>query len=292
MRLQSIKHAGIVLVVVGTLVATGPSAGFSLLEGDRVVGVQTAADPDAQLGIESEGDVTGTELRGDSDPLKVGTLTNNVSETLEVRDVSVDSIGGGSVDDTILAVASPNTGDTIGTGESTDVTVECADDQSVGEREVTIVVDGVEGETISIAGPTFDATVDIQCGKGKFSGSAGLAVSDIDTTSSTQNVSFDVTALGNNDEATIDFSEPQNDGSVDYSAVTDGDLTIRTQGHGGDASFDSSTSQLTYSPQGNEDGEITIGISNVEVTGDPGDSYQGTYSDTTGREDGDVFEIT
>lgn len=296
MRLQSIKHIGAIVTIVGTLLVIGPSAGVSYLEADRGVGVQTAADPDAYLGVESEGDVTGTELRGDSDPLTVGTLTNNVSETLEVRDVSVASIGDDSVDDTIVAVASPDAGDTIETGSSSNVTVECADDQSIGEREVTFRVDRVEGETVSIAGPAFNTTVDIQCGKGKFSGSAGLAVSDVATGDTTQNVSFDVSSLGNNDQATVNFSQPQSSGGVDYSSVTSEDVTVQTQ-HGGDLTFDTDSSQLTYTLQGNEgqgnsEREITIRIENIDVTGDSGESHQVTYSDTTEREDGDFFDIT
>lgn len=296
MRLQSIKHIGVAVTIIGTLLVIGPSAGFSSLEADRGIGVQTAADPDAYLGIESEGDVTGTELRGNSDPLTVGTLTNNVSETLEVRDVSVASIGDDSVDDTIVAVASPDAGDTIETGSSSGVTVECADDQSVGEREVTFRVDRVEGESISIAGPRFNTTVDIQCGKGKFSGSAGLTVSDVATDSTTQNVSFDVSSLGNNDQATVNVSRPQSSGGVDYSSVTTEDVTVQTQ-HNGELTFDPDSSQLTYSSQGNggqgnSEREITIRIENIDVTGSSGESYQVDYSDTTGREEGDFFDIT
>jgi len=291
--MNAISKLAIVFVVAGAVLLSGPAFGFSSFAADRGTTADIPSDQsNAYLGLGSEGDVTGTELRGDSDPLKIGTLSNNVDETLEVKSITVDSIGGDSTDDTILAVASPISGDTIGTGSSTDVTVECADDQSVGEREVVIRVNRVGGPTISVSDPTFNATVDIQCGKGKFSGSAGFSVSDVTTSDTTQTVSFDVAALGNNDVATINFSESQNNNGVDYSGVTDTDLTIQTQSHKGDASFDSGKSQLTYSPQGNEDGEITIEISNIDVTGDPGESYQVTYSDTTSREDGGFFEIT
>lgn len=289
MRLQRIKYTGVTLTVIGALLVIGPSAGFSFLEADRGIDVQTAADPNAYLGVESEGDVTGTELRGDSDPLKVGTLSNNVDEPLEVQDVRIDSIGDDTVDDTILSIASPITGDTIETDGSTGVTVECADDQSVGEREVTVLVDPVEGETVSVAGPTFNATVDIQCGKGKFSGSAALDASDVSTGNTTQTISFDPAGLGSNGDVTIDFTDPQENNGVDYTNVTDADLTIRDGS--GDASFDEQSSQLTYSTQGNEKDLVTIEIDGIEVVGTSGEVYQVRYTDTDGREDGDTFRI-
>ncbi|WP_455448962.1 hypothetical protein [Natrinema thermotolerans] len=290
MRLQSIKHAGAVLAIVGALVVAGPSAGFSVLETDRGVGVQTVADPDAYLGIESEGDVTGTALKADSGPLRVGTLTNNVNEPFTVQDVTIASIGDGSVDDGILAVASPNTGDTIDVGTTANVTVECAAKQTVNERDVVVRVDGVEGSTISVADPTFNATVDIQCGQGKFSGQVSFAASNVSSDGTTQTVSFDPTGLSSKGEATIDFSDPQDSGGVSYSSVTDADVTV--QSGKGTASFDPNTAQLTYSSKSNEKNTVTIEIANLEVDGPTGESYQVTYADSDGREDGDIFEIT
>ncbi|WP_440763381.1 hypothetical protein [Natronorubrum sp. DTA7] len=163
---------------------------------------------------------------------------------------------------------------------------------NLGEQEVVVRINSVSGPTISIANPTFSATVDIQCGKGQFSGTTNLSVSDVGTEETTQIVSFDVGALKNNDEAVIDLSSPQQEGGVDYSAVTDEDLTIRSQGHSGDATFDSESSLLTYSPQGNENGQLTVEIATIEVVGESGESYAVTYSDSTGREDGTFFEIT
>lgn len=278
-----------VFVLVGTVLVAGPSFGFSSLLAERGVGVETAANSDAYLGIDSEGDVTGTELRGDSEPLKVGTLSNNVPETLEVQAVTIDSIGGDTVDDTILSIASPITGDTIETNGLADVAVECADDRSVGEREVVVRVDRVEGSTTSVAGPTFSATVDIQCGKGKFSGSAAFDAGNVTSDGTTQTVSFSSNGLSSNGQVTVDFSDPQNAGGVDYSDVTDGDLTV--QNGKGDASFDAQSSQLTYTTNGNEKETITIEVHNIRVGGETGDSYQISYSDTDGREDGDTFDI-
>lgn len=290
MRLQSIKRAGAVLAIVGALLVVGPSTGFGLVDGDREVVVETVADPDANLGIESEGDVTGTALRADSDPLRVGTLTNNVNEPLTVQDVTIESIGDDSVDDGILAVASPNTGDTIDVGTTANVTVECAAKQTVNEREVVVRVDGVEGSTIAVAEPTFNANVDIRCGQGKFSGQVSFAASNVSSDGTTQTVSFDPTGLSSNGEATIDFSDPQDSGGVDYSSVTDADVSV--QNGKGTASFDPETARLTYSTQGNEKNTVTIEISNLEVGESAGESYQVTYADTDGREDGDIFEIT
>ncbi|QLK27724.2 hypothetical protein HYG81_09020 [Natrinema zhouii] len=277
-------------ILVGALLLAGPSFGFSSFAADRTLGVTTAADSSTYLGIESEGDVTGTELKGNSDPLRVGTLSNNVNEPLEIQDVSVASIGDGTVDDTILAVSSPIPGDTIETDNLMSITVECAEPQSVGEREVTLLVDRVEGETVSIAGPTFNATVDIQCGKGKFSGSASVNASDIGTGDTTQTVSFDPTGVGSNGEVTIDFSDPQDNGGVNYTNVTDVDLTV--QSGKGTTSFDAESSQLTYTTQGNEKDPVTIELSDIVVVGAIGESYQITYTDTDGRQDGDTFEIT
>lgn len=224
-------------VVVGMLLLVGPSFGFSSFAADRGTDIRTATDSNAYLGIESAGDVSGTELRADSDPLRVGTLVNNVDESLEVQDVTIQSTGDGSVDGSLLAVASPTTGDTIAAGDATDVTVECAAKQSVGPQNIVVRVDGVEGTTIRIAEPTFNA-------------------SDVTTDSTMQTISFISDGLGNKGVATIDFSDPQDDGGVDYSSVTDADLTV--QGGKGDASFDSQSSQLTYTIQGNEKGRVTI----------------------------------
>ncbi|MFB1064764.1 hypothetical protein [Natrinema sp. H-ect4] len=277
------------VLVVGTLLLVGPSFGFSSFAADRGTDIRTAADSNAYLGIESAGDVSGTELRADSDPLRVGTLVNNVDESLEVQDVTIQSIGDGSVDDSLLAVASPTTGDTIAAGDATNVTIDCAAKQSVGPQNVVIRVDGVEGTTIRIAEPTFNATVDIQCGQGKFTGAATFNASDVTTDSTTQTVSFSVDGLGNKGVATIDFSDPQDNGGVDYSSVTDTDLTV--QGGKGGVSFDSQSSQLTYTAQGNEKGTVTIELSNIDVDGPTGESSQVTYSDTSDRTDGDIFEI-
>ncbi|WP_408957101.1 hypothetical protein [Natrinema sp. 74] len=275
---------------MGTLLLIGPSFGFGSFAADRTTNAQTAVDANAYLGIESAGDVSGTGLRADSSPLRVGTLTNNVDESLEVQDVTVQSIGDGSVDDGLLTVAAPITGDTIAVGESEPVTVECAAKQSVGPQNVVIRVDGVEGTTIRIAKPTFNATVDIQCGQGKFTGAAAFNASDVPASGTTQTVSFTADGLGSNGVATINFSDPQNAGGIDYSDVRDGDITLRNGK--GSASFDPQSSQLTYNTQGNEKGTITIEISNIDVIGPSGESYQVTYSDSSNRNDGDVFEIT
>ncbi|WP_440770956.1 hypothetical protein [Natronorubrum sp. DTA28] len=252
----------------------------------------TAESSEAYLGIESKEDVTQTELRGDSDPLQIGTLYNNVGEQLEIQDIVVYSIGSDDVSDDTVAVADPNPGTVIEANGSAAVEIECADDANRGEQEVVIRVEGVSGETVSISKPTFSATVDVQCGKGQFAGSANVSVSDIGTEETTQNVSFDVGGLKNNDVATVNFTEPQRVGGVDYSEVSNEDLTIRSQSHDGDVAFDSETSLLTYSPQGNEDDEIIIEIADIDASGQSGETYAVTYSDTADRGDGTFFEIS
>lgn len=287
-----ISKLAIVLLLVGTVLLVSPSFGFGSLAADRTVMTTTAEDSDAYLGIESEGDVTQTELRGDSDPLQIGTLNNNVGEQLEVQDIVVYSIGSDDVSNDTVAIADPNPGAVIEASDSAAVEIECADDANLGEQEVVVRVNAISGETISISKPTFSATVDVQCGKGQFTGSATVSVSDIGTEETTQTVSFDVGGLKNNDEATVNFTEPQREGGVDYSEVSNEDLTIRSQNHGGDVTFDSETSLLTYSPQGNENDEISIEIANIDVNGQSGESYAVTYTDTTDRDDGTFFEIT
>lgn len=289
---RGIMFTGVCLLAIGLLTVFGPTFGFSTIAADRGVGVEMAENStEALLGIDAEDDVTNTELRADSEPLPVGTLINNIDKGIVVEDVIVDSVGDETVDDEVIAVNSPAPGQTINSDEETDVTIECANDESYGEQEVVIRVVGVEGSSISIENPMFSTRVDIQCGKGQFDDVVGFTASNVSEGESTQTISFNTDGL-NGEEATIDFSNPQENDGVDYSDVSDDDISIVTGGNQNDeVAFDAETSQLTYRPQTGGGGEVTIEISNLEAVGESGETYLVTYSDTTDDEDGDTFGI-
>lgn len=164
---RTVTALGIGLVLLGAVLVAGPTFGFSTIAGDRGVSVGTAEDPDALLGIDSEGNVG--ELRGDDDPVVVGTLSNNADEPLDAQDVVIDSITDGEgteLSTDILRVVDPDDGDPI-ESTGTDVTVECAQGENInGDQEVVIRIGEAGGSTVSIIDSTFSVVIDIQCNKG------------------------------------------------------------------------------------------------------------------------------
>ncbi|WP_050031686.1 polymer-forming cytoskeletal protein [Halorubrum halophilum] len=117
-------------------------------------------------------------------------------------------------------------------------------------------------------------------------GSVNFVATDVVKGGNSQEFVFTVDGLSNNDQATIDLSGPQSDG-VDY---TDGAVELIERTNPNDAvSYDPSTNTITYTKRGGGAGEVRIRISNIDVTGNAGETYVVGYED--GNIDSDTFEI-
>ncbi len=272
----------VVCILAGTLLLAGPSFGFSSFAADRGVSGEVVADANANLAVDSAGDI-GT-LRGDSSPKRAATLTNNLSEDVDVLGFEITNDGNA------LAVDSPTPGSTIASGTSDDVTLVCAESTSVGVRNVEVEVTEVDGPTTTIRGVSFNVTVDIQCNKGSGSGVVNFSADDIATTNTSQTFSFNADGLKNRDEAYIDLSDPQTSGGVDYTGGT----TVVTGS--GTATYDAATDRIVYTTSGNPKGTIEIRIDGIDVTGSAGERYTVTYTEqrkgSNNREDSDIFYLT
>lgn len=284
MKSRSLAVLGLLLLVCGGAAIAGSTFGFSTAAADRGLSAAVASDQgNAYLGVESEGDI-GT-LRGDDDPQIAGNLTNNFDEDVDVLDVQISNDGG------VLAVESPSPGSTIPVGATENVTVACAESTNLGERTITVEFVEVSGETVAVEGASFDVTVDIQCNKGGGSGVVGLQIDDVSTSNTSQTFSFDADGLGNNDEAYLDLSDPQENGGVDYTA---GSVTVLNGK--GTATYDSGADRITYTPNGNEQGTIELRVDGITVTGGAGERYTVTYTESRqnaeNRDDSDIFYLT
>jgi len=115
-----------------------------------------------------------------------------------------------------------------------------------------------------------------------------FVATDVAKGGNSQEFVFTVDGLGNDDQATIDLSGPQSDG-VDY---TNGAVELIEGTNPNDAvSYDPSTNTITYTKQGGGAGEVRIRISNIDVTGNAGETYVVEYADDDGNVDSDTFEI-
>lgn len=261
-----------------------PQLAYSGVDADRVSSFQVSQDPYGNLGVDSKNDI-GT-IRGDSGEVKVGVLGNNLSGTMTIEGIFVSDING-TTNDGVLAIGSPSNFTDVLSGGTTDVTVTCGDSVNLGQRTVTVTVSKVTTSSVTISGVSFTFGADIQCKKGGGGGTstAGFVAGDA-YQNETQQFSFDVGALGNNDQATIDLSDAQGNG-IDYSTVNS--VTVVTGK--GTATYDAATDQLTYNPSGNEKGTVTIEIGGFTINGDSGDRFVADYSDTAGRNDSDDYQI-
>jgi hypothetical protein len=274
----------IVFIIVGAMLVTGPTFGFSTIAAERGLTVDTAADQsNANLGIENESDI-GT-LRGDDPPVRVATLSNNLDEDVDVIEFAIYNDGGA------LAVSDPIPGTTIAAGGSENVTLECADSTSVGVRDVEVEIVEVDGATTAIRKASFTVTVDIQCNKGGGSSIVNFTADDVGTENTSQTFSFSPDGLKNKDEAYIDLSDPQTNGGVDYTAGT-----VALVSGSGTVQYDAGTDRIVYTASGNEKGTVEIRMDGIDITGDVGDRYTVTYSEqrknSDNRDDSDIFYIT
>jgi len=269
---RRLAYLGVVLVVVGAAVLAGPTVGFSTTAADRTTQVGTAPDDAALVGFEA----TSESIDGRQDTATAFYLRNNADETLTLTTDNVLSTAD-------VRVATDGSG-TIAPGSATQVVLECNGGGSSGTATLTTTVLDASGTSLSIQDADASTTVSYTC-TGNSNDPLAFEADDPDGMAETQLFRFDVGALKNNDEATIDLSDAQTNSGVDYSNAV---ATI-VSGQNGQVSFDTNTYELSYDPQGNPSGTLEIELSNLQFTGDQsGTAY---YSDTTGRQSSDSFSV-
>lgn len=243
--MNAVHRLAIVVLLLGAVLLAGPMFGFSSINADRGVSVETAAAPDAHLGINA----TNTTVRvagNDDAPQEIGTLTNNLDETATIA-VAVEHIPNGN--DSILQ-ANPD-GVNVDPGSSTTATVECAEGTTLNERDVVFRAQ-TDGSAVRVENATFTVTIDIQCGQGSGqidttnSGLAGVSASNLTDgdPNQVQTIAFDLTEdLQSGETVTITLYDVQKNKRLDYTG----------------ASFTADASgSLTTGPVGGHDYEIVF----------------------------------
>lgn len=261
-----------------------PTLGFETIATDRTTSVSVADDADALLGIDETGNTP--DQQTDVDVIEI---TNNAAEDFTDLSTAV------TIDDPngALGISSPFDA-SLAQGATTGLEMTC-DGGGDGTATVT-VVSTASGSTVAIRDHEFSETIDYSCTggggpPGDDPGPAEFTASDVDETESppSQTFTFDAEALGNKATATIDLTDPQQNGLIDYTSVSNSDIEVVSGQNTASLSFDPSTNEITYEPQGNVGGTIEIRIENFEITSFGDGTIE--YSDSTGRSDGDSFSV-
>ncbi|MFC3957430.1 hypothetical protein [Halovivax cerinus] len=277
---RTLRTLGLVLVVAGAVLVTGPAFGFSTLSADRGVSVGTAPIDSALLAIEPTG-----ETPSNQNDAVVIEITNNGNEQFDP--LSAQAV---IVDDTKGALAISSSFDSVlDPGATTGLELTCSGGGD-GTATVAVTADAA-ASSFSIGNVSYTYTFSYSCtgGGGGGTGPAQFEASDVSAAEQRQTFTLDGTALKNKDQFTIDLTDPQESGQVDYSGLTDADVTV-VQGSARSVGYDAATNAITYEAQGNQQGPIEIEISNIDVLGMGGGTI--TYEDTTGRTDSDDFDST
>ncbi|MCU4753823.1 Ig-like domain-containing protein [Halobacteria archaeon AArc-curdl1] len=201
----------------------------------------------------------------EGDTLEVTTTITNTGDVEDTQTIELD-FEGGQVDSQEVTLAG-GADDTVTLTYTTEV-------GDAGDREVVV---SSEDDSDSTTVTVFE------------SGGVNFTAGDVDVDNTSQTFTFDASPLGNNDEATIDLSDPQDNGGIDYSGD---DVEVSVSGSVSSAEYDRDAQEIRFSPQGNADGTWTVTISGIEVVGEPGTSYWVEYRDNLNNEDGDFFQIT
>jgi hypothetical protein len=266
------KYLGMAMVVSGAVLVLVGSGAFSSTDASRTVHVQVADSPDAYIGLEKiDQDVTKS---GSTD---VFSIQNNIGRTVEVQ----TTLQTGSK----LQTADDADGSIIDPGAKIQASVEC-DRGGTGQEQVTLtIVNAVTSDnSFSVSDASITNTVVYDCTGGS-TGNVNFSASDVDANDQTQTFSFDLSGgLGNKQTATIDLSDPQNNGGVDYTGLT---ATVTTGK--GDVTYDSSLNYLNYTAQGNE-ANVEIEVSGLSVNSNQGGGVV-KYEDTEGRLANDDFDV-
>lgn len=162
--MSTLTRLSVAFAVLGVLLLTFGTTGFSAVSADRGVDVSVVDDGEAYVGIEIVGDE-----EYDEDRVKLLTVTNQFASDIESLQVSVVD---GS--DAIEADSVKPEDSSVGIGEDTDVTAKCTMDQSEGSVDLQIT-----GEA---GGASFDITrtVDVDCGPA--AGTETVELRDVNTT--------------------------------------------------------------------------------------------------------------
>lgn len=284
----TLTRLGVVLVVAGALLLAGPVFGFSTFAADRGVTVDTASQQaDALLGVDSEENIG--QLAGNDDPQTVATAINNIDDSI-VIEAEIANIP--DADDSIL-YADTNAS-TVDSGGAADVEVQCADDQSVGERDVEFRVDSSDS-SVTVSDARFTVTIDIQCGQGGGtigpvdSGLTAVDASDLSISEDeqSQTLSFTLDEELESDESVIIALDEMGQGNTfDYT-----ETSIDASAEGSVSGEESGNSfEITFEPEHSLSTGTEVSISIEGITSPPNspDEYEAEFD----RSDFDATEIT
>lgn len=148
------RRSALALVAAGGAVAGAETLGFTNVTGSRDVSLETAADPEALLGIDAADAVQVTW----NDARDAAELTNNFGQAIDAIDARIEEIAGAD-EGVLTASADP---EQVLQGGTSSVVVECDQREDVGERDVTFGVTAT-GESMAVDDARFVVSVDIQC---------------------------------------------------------------------------------------------------------------------------------
>ena len=271
MKRRAFMGLGATSIGVGALYGTGA---FSSVSAGRGISVNAADGTNALVGLDIADSVA-----SNSNGERLVTVTNNFEATL---DITIELTEQAADDDTISLVDGTLP---LGAGDTDDILVDLSE-PNPDTDEITFDLTA-DTDTASVTLSRGDVTV-TNPGGGGGDGPAEFASGDLvlENGTFTHDLSFDAEALGNNDTVTIDLSDAHNVGA-DYSAAS----VERVDGpSASDLELDQETQKITYSPQGNASGTLTLRVSDIEVDGDGG-TATATYEDTEDRTDEDTFSV-
>ncbi|MEF8780376.1 MAG: hypothetical protein V5A46_06835 [Haloferacaceae archaeon] len=162
--MSTLTRLSVAFALLGLLLLTFGTAGFSAVSADRGVDVSVVDDSEAYVGIETVGD----EAYGD-DRVKLLTVTNQFASDMEPLQVSVVD-GSDAIEENSVKLEDGS----VGVGEDTNVTAECTMQREEGSVDLEIT-----GEA---GGASFDITrtIDVDCGP--TTGTETVELQDVNTT--------------------------------------------------------------------------------------------------------------
>jgi len=271
MNSEYLRGIAVGMMFLGVLMLSVSSTAFTTTGTDRTAQVQVPDSPDAYIGLENlNNGVTKTGSTG------VIRIYNNINETVELQ----TNLQTGQR----LQAVDEADGASISSGDVADVTVEC-NKGGTGQEQVTLtLLDATTTDgSVSVSDASITNTVVYDC-TGGGTGNVDFQASNVDASESVQTFSISPDGgLGNGQTATIDLTDPQQNGGVDYTGLTADVIS----GKGG-ITYDSTTNYLNYTAQGNEN-NIEIEISNFGVPGSNGGTVE--YEDQDGRLANDDFQV-
>lgn len=277
--MRSLARLGVALAVVGVAMLAAPTLGFESIAAERTTTVTVADDANALLGVAAT-----AETPDNKNDAVVVEITNNAG--VDFTDLQTDV----TLDTTRLSVSDGFDG-TLAAGATSGLTLTC-DRGGSGTATVT-VVSTATGDGLTVQDHEFSHTFEYSCTGGGNSGTrpASFTASDVDETDSnpTQTFTFDVGPLGNKDTATVDLTDSQDNGGIDYTTMTSADVSVTSDQSVRSLEYDPATNRITYEAQGNVGGTIEIRIENFVVDSSTGGTVE--YSDSTGRTDSDTFAV-